>query len=175
MKNTVVRAGLAYFYAKTTTGTFYTSRVENAYSNKPSVAGRRPPVRRPSRISSSRRRVRPCKPRSQGQTRQVVNTTTGYVATFPRAQSWISSTLSSMEGELGIERSCREHEPPQPICSAAVCACRYLWITTWQRPRPPRVTTSLNPFGVTLQQVTVPFYSSRIDTQTVSSSRVSAL
>jgi hypothetical protein len=168
MKNTVVRAGYGIFYAKTTNSTFYTSRVENGvfqqtFSCGPtsSCAPAFPNVIFPAPGPALQA------PFPGALTPQVVNTN-------PPATSQLSRGLSPdfvnplvHEGELGIERQLRGNMS----VSATYLFSRGLRLPVFVDTNLAAATTTksydiTDPTGATLQQVTVPFYTSRIDTQT---------
>jgi len=167
LKDTVVRAGYGIFYAKTTNSTFYTTRVENGVFQQ----------------TASCRSTDPCAPTFPN----VIFAAPGpalqapfpgalvpkVVNTNPTAGSSVNRGLSPdfvnplvHEGELGIERQL----PGNMSVSATYLFSRGLRLPVFiDTNLAPAATTKTydvtNATGTTLQQVTVPFYTSRLDTQ----------
>jgi outer membrane receptor protein involved in Fe transport len=167
LKSTVVRAGYGIFYAKTTNSTFYTVRVENGVFQQtascrstdacaptfPNVIfpAPGPPLQAPF---------------AGALVPQVVNTN-------PTAGSSVNRGLSPdfvnplvHEGELGIERQL----PGNMSVSGTYLFSRGLRLPVFiDTNLAPATTTKTydvtDAAGATLQQVTVPFYTSRLDTQ----------
>jgi hypothetical protein len=168
MKNTVVRAGYGIFYAKTTNSTFYTTRVENGVFQQTFSCGPKSTCAPtfPNLIFPAPGPALQA-PFPGAQTPQVVNTN-------PPATSQLSRGLSPdfvnplvHEGELGIERQL----PGNMSVSATYLFSRGLRLPVFVDTNLAPATTTrsydiTSPTGATLQQVTVPFYTSRIDTQT---------
>jgi hypothetical protein len=168
MKDTVVRAGYGIFFAKTTNSTFYTSRVENGvfqqtFSCPPtsSCAPAFPNVIFPAPGPALQA------PFSGALTPQVVNTN-------PPAASQLSRGLAPdfvnplvHEGELGVERQL----PGNMSVSATYLFSRGLrlprFIDTNLAPATATKTYDVTDAGGnTLQTVTVPFYTARLNPQT---------
>ena len=165
MKNTVVRAGYGMFFAKTTNSTFYTVRVENGVFQLTASCGPTsscaptfPNVIFPAPGPALQA------PFSGALVPQVVNTN-------PTASSSLSRGLAPdfvnplvHEGELGIER-----QLPGNLSLSAT----YLFSRGLHLPRfidvnlaPATATKTYDvtdSTGATKQQITVPFYTARLD------------
>jgi outer membrane receptor protein involved in Fe transport len=168
LKNTVVRAGYGIFYAKTTNSTYYTVRVENGVFQQTFSCGPTstcaptfPNVIFPAPGPALQA------PFPGALTPQVVNTN-------PPATSQLSRGLSPdfvnplvHEGELGIERQL----PGNMSVSATYLFSRGLRLPVFVDTNLAPATTTksydvTDQTGKTLQQVTVPFYTARLNPQT---------
>jgi hypothetical protein len=167
MKDTVIRAGYGIFYAKTTNSTFYTVRVENGVyqltascSSNTACAPTFPNLIYPAPGPALQA------PFPGALVPQVINTNPSTGSSVNRGLSPDFVNPLVHEGEFGIERQL----PGNMSLSATYLFSRGLrlpvFIDTNLAPATGTKTYDVtDSSGNTLQQVTVPFYTARLDSQ----------
>jgi hypothetical protein len=168
---TVLRVGYGMFFAKTTNSTYYATRVENGvyqqtFSCTPTGALACPALTFPNVIWTPPGPT-PAAPFAGALTPQVVTFTPPAATQVTRGMSpdWVNPRTH--EGEVTLEREL----PGQLSASAAYLVTRGLHLPIFYDANLAPATTTktydiLNSSGATVQTYTVPFYTTRINTNT---------